>query len=144
MVPRMETDALRRLHYTAAIGCGVFAALCVHIVLSVFRVGLSRVLQGEPAIAALAWWAISAAGFVSGWATAAYLIAATREHETLTRFAQGVLIAVVFIVATAGGILSRVEGADGGGVAAGLTAFALGLVCAYCGARFAYLNAEQI
>jgi F0F1-type ATP synthase membrane subunit c/vacuolar-type H+-ATPase subunit K len=140
----MDTGALRRLHYTAAIGCGVFAALCVHIVLSVFGVGLSRVLQGEPAIAALAWWAIAASGFVTGWATAAYLIAATRERELLTRIAQRVLIAVVFIAATAGGILSRAEGAETGSVAAGLTAFALGLVCAYCGARFAYLNAEQI
>ena len=144
MVRRMETDALRRLHYTAAIGCGVFAALCVHIVLSVFGLGLSRVLQGQPAIAALAWWAIAGSGFVSAWATAAYLIAATREREMLTRVAQRVLVAIVFIVATAGGILSRVEGSEGGSVAAGLTAFALGLVCAYCGARFAYLNAEQI
>jgi uncharacterized membrane protein YcgQ (UPF0703/DUF1980 family) len=140
----MEADALRRLHYTAAIGCGVFAALCVHIVLSVLGIGLSRVLQGEPAIAALAWWAIAAAGFITGWATAAYLIAAAREHEMLTRVAQRVLIAVIFIIATAGGILSRVEGAESGSVAAGVTAFALGLVCAYCGTRFAYLNAEQI
>lgn len=144
MVARMETDALRRLHYTAAIGCGVFAALCVHIVLSVFGVGLGRVFQGEHAVAALAWWAIAATGFIIGWATAAYLIAATRERELLTRVAQRVLIAVVFVVATAGGLLSRVEGAETGGVAAGVTAFALGLVCAYCGARFAYLNAEQI
>jgi hypothetical protein len=144
MVPPMDTDALRRLHYTAAIGCGVFAALCVHILLSVFGLGLTRVLQGEHAVAALAWWAIAAAGFITGWATAAYLIAATREHEMLTRVAQRVLIAVVFIVATAGGILSRIEAAGTGSVAAGVTAFALGLVCAYCGARFAYLNAEQI
>ena len=141
----MDADALRRLHYTAAIGCGVFAALAVHIVLSVFGIGMSRVLQGDHAIAALAWWAVSAAAFIIAWAAAAYLIAAARERDVLTRLAQRVLIAVVFIVATAGGILSR--GGEAGGtasVAAGATAFALGLVCAYCGARLAYLNAEQI
>ena len=36
----MDTDALRRLHYAAAIACGLFAALCVHIVLTVFGLGL--------------------------------------------------------------------------------------------------------
>jgi hypothetical protein len=144
MVARMDNDALRRLHYTAAIGCGVFAALCVHIVLSVFGMGLSRMLQGEHAIAALAWWAIAAAAFSVGWATAAYLIVATRERELLTQLAQRVLIALVFIGATAGGIMSRSEVGGTGSVAAGLTAFALGLVCAYCGVRLAYLNAEQI
>ena len=30
----METDILRRLHYAAAIACGVFAALVMHIVLT--------------------------------------------------------------------------------------------------------------
>ena len=29
-------------------------------------------------------------------------------------------------------------------VIAGLTSLALGLVCAFCGARLAYLNAEQV
>jgi len=145
MVVRMDSDAHRRLHYTAAIGCGVFAALCVHIVLSVFGIGLSRVLLGEQAIAALAWWAIAVSGFVTGWATAAYLVAATRERALMTRLAQRVLIAVVFILTTAGGIISRGGEVGGtGSVAAGVTAFGLGLVCAYCGARFAYLNAEQI
>jgi hypothetical protein len=141
----MHTDALRRLHYTAAIGCGVFTALALHIVLSVFGIGLSRVFDGGHAVAALAWWSIAAAGFVAAWATAAYLIAAARERQLLTRVAQRVLVALVFIVATAGGILSRgSEGSGTASVAAGATAFALGLVCAYCGARFAYLNAEQI
>jgi hypothetical protein len=145
MDDRMDTDVLRRLHYAAAIGCGVFAALCIHIVLSVFGIGLSRALQGGQSIAAVAWWAIAAAGFLTGWAAAAYLIAAARERAQLTRIAQGVLIAVVFIGATAGGIVSRIGDAGGtGSVAAGVTAFALGLICAYCGARFAYLNAEQI
>lgn len=141
----MDTDALRRLHYTAAIGCGAFAALALHIVLSVFGLGLGRIVQGEHAIAALGWWAIAAVGFATAWATAAYLIAAARERELLTRVAQRVLIALVFIVATAGGLLSRIG--DTGGTAsvfAGLAALAVGMVCAYCGARLAYLNAEQI
>jgi hypothetical protein len=141
----MDTDALRRLHYTAAICCGVFAALAVHIVLSVLGFGIGRFMQGEDAVAALSWWAVAAGAFAAGWATAAYLIAATRERELLTRVAQRVLIALVFIVATAGGLLSR-SGEIGGtaGVVAGLAALGVGLVCAYCGARLAYLNAEQI
>jgi len=141
----MDTDALRRLHYTAAIGCGVFAALALHIVLSVLGVGLDRFMQGEEAVAALSWWAIAAGAFAAGWATAAYLIVATRERELLTRIAQRVLIALVFIVATAGGLLSR-SGDIGGtaSVVAGLAALGIGLVCAYCGARLAYLHAEQI
>lgn len=141
----MDTDALRRLHYTAAIGCGAFAALALHILLSVFGVGLGRVMQGEHAVAALSWWGIAAAGFVTAWATAAYLIAAARERELLTRIAQRVLIALVFIVATAGGLLSRIGDTGGApSVMAGLAALGVGLVCAYCGARLAYLHAEQI
>ncbi len=146
----MDTDALRRLHYAAAIACGVFAALAVHIVLTVFGVGLDAVLRGaagnrEQMISALAWWGIGAAGFVGGWGTGAYLIAATREREFVYRLAQRFLIAVVFAVATAGGIMSK--SGDLGGtidVIAGMMAVALGVVCAYCGARLAYLNAEQV
>jgi hypothetical protein len=146
----MDTDALRRLHYAAAIACGVFAALAVHIVLTVFGVGLDAVLRGaagntQQMISALAWWGIGAAGFVGGWGTGAYLIAATREREFVYRLAQRFLIAVVFAVATAGGIMSK-SGNLGGttDVIAGLIAVAIGVVCAYCGARLAYLNAEQV
>ncbi len=147
----MENDALRRLHYAAAIACGVFAALAVHIALTVFGLGLDSVLRDAVAghtqqlVSALAWWAIGAAGFVGGWATGAYLIAAAREREFVYRLAQRFLIAVVFAVATAGGIMSK-SGNLGGtvDVIAGLTALGLGLICAFCGARLAYLNAEQV
>jgi len=52
---------------------------------------------------------------------------------------------VVFAVDTAGGVMSK-SGNLGGtvDVVAGLTAFGLGLICAFCGARVAYLNAEQV
>lgn len=147
----METDVLRRLHYAAAIACGVFAALVVHIVLTVFGLGLDAVLRDAAAghaqqlVSALAWWAIAAAGFVGGWGTGAYLIAAAREREFLYRLAQRFLIALVFVAATAGGVMSK-TGSLGGtvDVVAGLTALGLGLVCAFCGARLAYLNAEQV
>ena len=71
--------------------------------------------------------------------------AATREREFVFRLAQRFLIAVVFAVATAGGVMSK-SGNLGGtvDVVAGLTAFGLGLICAFCGARVAYLNAEQV
>jgi hypothetical protein len=147
----MDTEALRRLHYAAAIACGVFAALAMHIVLTVFGVGLDAVLRDastghrQQLISALAWWAIGGAGFVGGWGTGAYLIAAAREREFVYRLAQRFLIGLVFVGATAGGIMSK-SGNLGGtvDVVAGLAAFALGLICAFCGARLAYLNAEQV
>jgi hypothetical protein len=147
----LDTDALRRLHYAAAIACGVFAALAAHILLTVFGVGLDRVLRDASAasahqfLSALAWWTIAAAGFIGGWATGAYLIAAARERAFVYRLAQRFLIAVVFAVATAGGIMSK-TGTIGGtsDVIAGLAALGLGLICAFCGARLAYLNAEQV
>jgi len=116
----MEADALRRLHYAAAIACGVFAALVVHILLTVFGLGLDTVLRDAAAghkqqlASALAWWAIGGAGFVGGWGTGA-------------------------------GIMSK-SGNLGGtvDVIAGLIAFGLGAICAFCGARLAYLNAEQV
>ena len=147
----MDSNVLRRLHYVAAIACGVFAALAMHIALTVFGVGLDAVLRGAASgskqqfVSALAWWAIGAAGFVGGWATGAYLIAAAREREFVYRLAQRFLIAVVFAIATAGGIMSK-SGAVGGtaDVIAGVTALGLGVICAFCGARLAYLNAEQV
>jgi len=144
----MDSDVLRRLHYAAAIGCGVFAALVVHIVLTVFGVGVDAVVRsGSPGemASAMAWWAIGGAGFVGGWATGAYLIAAARERAFVFRLAQRFLIAVVFAAATAGGIMSKTGNLGGTvDVIAGLTALGLGVVCAFCGARLAYLNAEQV
>jgi hypothetical protein len=148
--PKMDADTLRRLHYAAAIACGVFAALVVHIALTLFGVGLDAALRGTDTgkhqlVSALAWWAIAGAGFAGGWAAGAYLIAATRERELIFRIAQWGLIGLVFVAATAGGIMSK-SGNLGGtvDVIAGLTALGLGLTCAYCGARLAYLNAEQV
>jgi hypothetical protein len=147
----METEVLRRLNYAAAIACGVFAALAMHIVLTVFGVGLDAVLRHAAAgskqqlISALAWWAIAGTGFVGGWGTGAYLIAAARERDFVYRLAGGFLVALVFAVATAGGIMSE-SGTVGGtaDVIAGLTALGLGAICAFSGARLAYLNAEQV
>jgi hypothetical protein len=147
----MNTEANRHLHYATAIACGVFAALAMHIVLTVFGLGLDQVLRDPLAanarqvVSAIAWWAIAAAGFVGGWGTGAYLIAAARERAFVYRLAQRFLIAVVFAVATIGGVMSK--SGDVGGtvdVIAGLSALALGLICAFCGARLAYLNAEQV
>jgi hypothetical protein len=148
--PGMEIDVLRRLHYAAAIASGTFAALVMHIVLTVLGVGLDTAMRDLAAgikpelTSALAWWAIAAAGFVGGWGTAAYLIAAARGREFVNRLAQGFLVALVFAVATFGGIMSNRSTVGGtAGVIAGFTAVVLGLVCAYSGVRFAYLNAEQ-
>jgi hypothetical protein len=147
----MDTDALRRLHYAAAIACGVFAALAVHILLTVFGIGLDAVLRdaatGHPQqlVSALAWWAIAAAGFVGGWGTGAYLIAAARERDFVYRLARGFLVTVVVVVCTAAGVLSKTGTAGGTtDVISSLTALGLGFLCAFCGARLAYLNAEQV
>jgi hypothetical protein len=149
----IETDSetLRRLHYAAAVACGVLAALAMHILLTVLGAGLSTALRdllptsAEQLTSALAWWAIGAAGFIAGWATGAYLIAATREREFIHRLARRILIAVVLVVCTAAGILSKAGGgAPVSEVIASLAALAVGSLTAYCGARFAYLNAEQI
>ena len=147
----MDTDALRRLHYVAAIACGLFAALAVHILLTVFGLGLDQVLRdaaaasGHQFVSALAWWAIAAAGFVGGWGAGVYLIAAARERTFVYRLAQRFLIAIVFAVATIGGVMSKVGNLGGTiDVIASLAALGLGLICAFCGARLAYLNAEQV
>ncbi len=145
----MDTDILRRLHYAAALACGVFAALVMHIVLTVFGVGLDAVLRDPGTkpqfISALAWWAIGGAGFLGGWATGAYLIAASRERDFVYRLARGFLAALVFAAATAGGIMSKTGNLGGTvDVIAGLAALGLGLIGAFCGARLAYLNAEQV
>ena len=96
-------------------------------------------------VSAMAWWAIGGAGFVGGWAAAAYLIAAARARDLLYRLAQRFLIAVVFVTATVGGIMSKTGNLGGTvDVVAGLAALGLGLICAFCGARLAYLNAEQV
>jgi F0F1-type ATP synthase membrane subunit c/vacuolar-type H+-ATPase subunit K len=147
----MDTEALRRLHYAAAIACGVFAALAMHIALTVLGIGLDSVLRDtataskQQFVSAMAWWAIGGAGFLGGWAAGAYLIAAARERELVYRLAQRFLIGLVFVVATVGGLLSR-SGNLGGtvDVIAGVSALGLGLICAFCGARLAYLNAEQV
>jgi hypothetical protein len=147
----MDTQAHRHLHYAAAIACGVFTALAVHILLTVFGFGLDQVLRNPAGasarqfVSAIAWWAIAAAGFLGGWATGVYLIAAARERTFVYRLAQRFLIAVVFAVATIGGVMSKSGNAGGTiDVIAGLTALSLGLICAYCGTRLAYLNAEQV
>ena len=144
-------DALRRLHYAAAIACGVFAALAVHILLTVFGVGMDNVFRElvptsrQEFIASLAWWAVAAAGFVGGWAAGAYLIAAARERDTIYRLARRFLIAVVVVVCTAAGLWSKTGAAAGTtDVIVSLTALGLGLICAFCGARLAYLNADQV
>src|SRR5262249_59840387 len=133
----MDTDALRRLHYAGAIGCGIFAALVVHILLTVFGIGLDAALRDpgtvnrQQFVSAIAWWAIAGAGFFGGWAAAAYLIAAARGRDVIYRLAQKVLIGLVFVVATVGGIMSKTGNLGGTvDVIAGLTAGPRGAMCA--------------
>ena len=114
-----------------------------------FGIGLDAALRDsgtrQQFISAIAWWAVAGAGFVGGWAAAAYLIAAARERDVIYRLAQRFLIGLVFAAATVSGIMSKTGNLGGTvDVIAGLTAVGLGLMCAFCGARLAYLNAEQV
>ena len=149
--PEMDAETLRRLNYAAAIACGVAAALAVHIALTVFGLGIDAVLRTaivgskQQFVSAVAWWTVAAAGFVGGWGTGAYLIAAARERAFVFKLARGFLIGLVFVVATAGGIMSKMGNVGGTvDVVAGVAALGLGIICAFCGARLAYLNAEQV
>lgn len=143
----MDTDTLR-LQYISAVACGVLAAVAMHILLSVAGFGLGTVLReaapnnAQQMTSALAWWIIGATGFIAGWATAAYLIAAAQVREFFAMIARRLLIALVVAVCTAAGILSKTGGLGGGAdVLTNLVALALALLSAYCGARFAYLRA---
>ena len=146
----MDTEILRRLHYAAAVAFGVFSALVVHIAFTLFGWGIDAVLRDDAnlraqTISAVAWWGVAAAGFIGGWGAGAYLIAAARERDFIYHLARRFLIAVFVVVATVGGIMSK-TGSLGGmaDVLAGLAALGVGMICAFCGARLAYLNAEQM
>ena len=120
----------------------------MHILLTVFGLGLDAVLRdaatgSKQFVSAMAWWAIGGAALRE--AAGAYLIAAAREREFIYRLAQRFLIGLVFVAATIGGIMSKTGNLGGTvDVIAGLAALGLGLICAFCGARLAYLNAEQL
>ena len=146
----MQTVALNRLQYAAAIACGVFAALTVLIIFTVLDFGLGTVLRAmlpsnaQQLVSAFAWWTIGASGFVAGWATGASLTAAAREREFVYLLARRFLIALVLAICTAAGLLSKSGNVGGGAdVLAGLAALGVGLLTAICGARLAYLNAES-
>jgi hypothetical protein len=145
----MGQDALR-LQHAAAVACGILAALTVHIVLVVSGYGLQTVLRSsapsdaQQMTSSLAWWAIGASGFVGGFASGAYLIAAARSRHVIAMIARRLLIVVVLAVCTTAGILSKVGGLGGGmDVLASLTALSLAVLSAYCGTRFAYLRAGR-
>src|SRR5260221_12353348 len=76
----MDTDVLRRLHYAAAIACGVFAALVMHILLTVSGIGLDSVLRDsaignkQQFISAMAWWAIGGGALGRGRGCGGYPI----------------------------------------------------------------------
>src|SRR5260221_6500998 len=109
----MDTDVLRRLHYAAAIACGVFAALVMHILLTVSGIGLDSVLRDsaignkQQFISAMAWWAIGGAAFVRGWASGDHPIAAAPVRVIVFLLAQRILVSVVLVDATAGGSMSQ-------------------------------------
>lgn len=147
--PNTELETLRRLQYAAAIACGVLASLTVHIVLTVSGAGLGIALRenatsAQQLTASLAWWAIGASGFIGGWATGSYLVAAARGRTFIYTVARRLLAALVLGMCTAAGILSKSGGIGvGADVLTSLTALTLGLLSAFCGARLAYLSSRD-
>jgi len=74
----------------------------------------------------------------------AHELSHVRNHDVRLMTLVAVLVGVV---ALASDFLLRISIFGGGRRSsgnAGLIAFALGMICAYCGARLAYLNAEQV
>jgi hypothetical protein len=146
MNPKLDLAPLGPLQHAAAVACGVLAALTVHIALTVAGFGLGAVMRDNPSntqqlISALAWWAIGATGFITGWATGLYLIVAARGRAFIDLWARRLLIALALVVCTAAGIMSKTGGLSGGAdVLTSLAALALGLLSAFCGARLAYLR----
>jgi hypothetical protein len=147
--PVFMNHAHRGLHHAAAVACGVVAALTIYIVFTVLGIELNQLWSGvktstkEQFTSALVWWSVVGASLVSAWLTRVYLTVVVRKSKFVYRLGQRFLLIVIFGVATGGGVLSKGDGISGiASVIGGLTGLGLSVVCAYCGARLVFLNAN--
>lgn len=125
---------------------GVLLALGIHIIIQRFNLNLGDLWKSDvpeliPARAALAWWLIAAAAFLTGFITASLMSSAVSGQlpQRLRRF----LIAVGVIMLAAAGQAAAAPSPIPtlSGVLAGLAALCLGALMAFCGAKLALRRA---
>jgi len=136
----------RRVILAGAVIFGVLLALGIHIILQRFDLNLGELWRTDspdliPARAALAWWMIAAAAFVTGFVTAGLLDSAA-SGQLPARLRQFLIAIGVVMLAAAGQAASAPSAVPTlSGVLAGMAALCLGAIMAFCGAHFALRRA---
>lgn len=136
----------RRIILAGAVTFGVLLALGIHIILQRFNLNLGELWRTDspdliPARAALAWWLVAAAAFVTGFVTASLLDSAASGQIPL-RMRQFLIAAGVVMLAAAGQAASAPSAVPTlSGLLAAVVALGLGAVMAFCGAHFALRRA---
>jgi hypothetical protein len=135
-----------RLILAGAMISGLLLALAVHMLGLRFGLDLGGLWHGTPTNfmpigAAIAWWLISAMGFVGGYVTANLMHSAAsgRIPQRMRQF----LVAIAVLVLAGAGQAASAPGnmATASNVLAGLAALGLGGAMAFCGAHFALRDA---
>lgn len=132
----------RRVILAAAFVTGLLLALVVHILGQRFGLDLGGLWfsyddSPVPTGAAIAWWLIGSAAFVSSH-VAARLMSGALSGRIPQRLKQLMIGVGVLALAAVGQMASAPDvGPTRSGVLSGLTALALGTVMAFCGAQLA-------
>lgn len=137
----------RRIILAAALVAGLLLALAVHILGQRFGLDLGGLWSGDGDVpvatgAAIAWWLIGSAAFISGH-VAARLMAGAAAGRMPPRLRQ-LLIGIGVLTLAAVGQMASVPnaGTSRSGVLASLAALTLGAVMAFSGAQFALRRSE--
>lgn len=136
----------RRLILAGAMISGWLLALAVHMIGQRFGLDLGGLWRSDspefmPAGAAIAWWLISAMGFVGGYVTANLLHRAA-SGAIPPRMRQFLIAVGVLVLAGAGQAASAPSPIPTvAGLVAGVAALLLGGLMAFCGAHFALRKA---
>lgn len=132
----------RRIILAAALVAGLLLALAVHILGLRFGLDVAGLWSGDDAnpvsaSAAIAWWLIGSAAFVSGHLAARMMAGAIAGYMP-PRLRQ-LLIAIGVVMLAAVGQMASAPGVgpSRNGVLSSLAALALGAVMAFSGAQFA-------
>jgi hypothetical protein len=132
----------RVLIFTAAVTCGLFLALAVHIALDGAGAGLTRVWRDlfptstAQLGSALAWWAIGASACIGAWATILLLRPSTRwPAPRMLRLCLG--LGFFCLLAAAGHAAPAGSMGTAAATTANLAAMSLGAFMAFCTAHFA-------
>lgn len=132
----------RRIILSAALFAGLLLALAVHILGQSFGLDLSGLWSGDGNVpvstgAAIAWWLIGSAAFVSG-NLAARLMAGALSGRMPPRLKQLLIVIGVLTLAAVGQMASVPgTGPSRTSVLSSLAALTLGTVMAFSGAQFA-------